>query len=150
MKQKPVKSKVVGKLLERYGIEVSKKDTCVICESDIKYLMINNKISFFYYEDSLVPTLRYLLEHEVLPKITVDMGAVKFVVNGADIMRPGIVEIEDGINENDFIVIIDVNNKKPLAVGIALFSSSDMKIQKGGRVIKNIHYVGDEIWNESR
>jgi len=95
MKQKPVKSKVVGKLLERYGIEVSKKDTCVICESDIKYLMINNKISFFYYEDSLVPTLRYLLEHEVLPKITVDMGAVKFVVNGADIMRPGIVEIED-------------------------------------------------------
>ena len=49
MKQKPVKSKVVGKLLERYGIEVSKKDTCVICESDIKYLMINNKISFFYY-----------------------------------------------------------------------------------------------------
>jgi len=47
-------------------------------------------------------------------------------------------------------VIIDVNNKKPLAVGIALFSSSDMKIQKGGRVIKNIHYVGDEIWNESR
>ena len=74
------------------------------------------------------------------------MGAVKFVINGADIMRPGITEIEDGINENDFIVIVDVNNQKSLAVGIALLNSEEMRSSTSGKVIKNIHYVGDEIW----
>jgi len=61
-------------------------------------------------------------------------------------MRPGIVEIEDNINQNDFIMIIDVNNKKPLAVGIALLNSEEMRSATGGKVIKNIHFVGDELW----
>ena len=74
------------------------------------------------------------------------MGAVKFVVNGADVMRPGIVEIEEGIAKDEFVAVIDKNNKKPLAVGIALFSSEEMKGMNSGKVIKNIHYVGDELW----
>ena len=87
-----------------------------------------------------------LQERNVLKKITVDMGAVKFVVNGADIMRPGIVEIEEGILKDEFVAVIDKNNQKPLAVGIALFSSEEMKSMTSGKVIKNIHYVGDELW----
>ncbi len=75
------------------------------------------------------------------------MGAVKFVVNGADIMRPGIVEIAD-VNEGEYVVIVDENNRKALAVGIALYSGEEMKQKDGGKVIKNIHYVGDELWND--
>ena len=74
------------------------------------------------------------------------MGAIRFVVNGADIMRPGIVEIEAGIKKDDFVAVVDKNNQKPLAVGIALFSSEEMKAMSSGKVIKNIHYVGDELW----
>ena len=74
------------------------------------------------------------------------MGAVKFIVNGADIMRPGIVEIEAGILKDELVSIIDKNNQKTLAVGIALFSSAEMKGMSLGKVIKNIHYVGDELW----
>ena len=43
-------------------------------------------------------------------------------------------------------MIIDVNNKKPLAVGIALLNSEEMRSATGGKVIKNIHFVGDELW----
>ena len=81
----------------------------------------------------------------ILPTVTVDMGAVKFVVNGADIMRPGIVDIGT-FDSGEFIVIIDVNNKMPLAVGIANMDSSEMESVSSGKVVKNIHYVGDEIW----
>lgn len=74
------------------------------------------------------------------------MGAVKYVISGADIMRPGVVEIESEIMSGDFVLIIDVNNKKPLAVGVALFGSAEMREMKTGKVVKNIHYVGDDVW----
>ena len=76
------------------------------------------------------------------------MGAIKFVINGADIMRPGITEIEEGIAKDELVVIIDERNKKPLVVGIALYDSAEMKKITSGKVVKNIHYVGDEIWKE--
>ena len=114
--------------------------------ADEKVVYLNNEPAFFYYENQLYPTLKYLLKQPILKTITVDMGAVRFVVNGADIMRPGIVAIDANIQKGEAIIIIDQNNKKPLAVGIALFSSEEMQKVSSGKVIKNIHYVGDEIW----
>lgn len=113
---------------------------------DDRFIKINRETMFFYLDGKVIPTLKNILKNNFLKKITVDMGAVKFVVKGADIMRPGIVEIENGIKQNETISIVDQNNKKPIAVGIALLNSEDMKNTKEGKVIKNIHYVGDEIW----
>jgi PUA domain protein len=96
----------------------------------------------------VVPTLQFLQSDLVLKKITVDMGAIKFVVNGADIMRPGIVAIEDGIAKDDFIVVIDEQNGKALAVGIALLGTEEIRSSTSGKVIRNIHYVGDDIWKQ--
>src|SRR3989344_2855127 len=146
MKRTQLRSKDVSKEVEHYGIEISKKDQAELVEEQHKVILLNKRSAFFYYQDKIVPTLKLLQERNVLKKITVDMGAVKFVVNGADIMRPGIVEIEDGIAKDEFVAVIDKNNQKPLAVGIALFSSEEMKKMTSGKVIKNIHYVGDELW----
>ena len=143
MKQTRLKAKDLNKEL---GLELSKKDQCILKEDTHKILYINNEPCFFYYNNQPIPTLKYLQTHERLKKITVDMGAVKFVVNGADIMRPGITEIEEGIDKNDFIVIIDQNNKKPLAIGITQLNTEDMRKSTSGKVIKNIHFVGDDIW----
>src|SRR3989344_4179592 len=77
---------------------------------------------------------------------TVPSPGIRFVVNGADVMRPGIVEIEAGIAKDEFVTVIDKNNHKPLAVGIELYSSAEMQAMTSGKVIKNIHYVGDELW----
>ena len=146
MKRTQLRSKDISKELEHFKIEISKKDQVELVEDEYKIILINKKPAFFYHQDKAVPTLKFLQENDVLKKITVDMGAVKFVVNGADIMRPGIEEIEAGISKEDFVVIVDKNNKKPLAVGIALYSSEEMKSMNSGKVIKNIHYVGDELW----
>ncbi len=146
MKRVQIRSKDISRELEHFKVDVSKKDQVELVEDQYKIILINKKPSFFYYQDRIVPTLKFLQENDTLKKITVDMGAVKFVVNGADVMRPGIVEIEEGIAKDEFVAVIDKNNKKPLAVGIALFSSEEMKGMNSGKVIKNIHYVGDELW----
>ena len=148
MKKIPLKSKELNRELVPFGIEYSKKDQVVLLEDKgQKVVLVNNVPEFFYHQDQIVPTLKHLQKaSHLLKTIVVDMGAVKFVINGADIMRPGIVEIEAGIKENDLVVIIDVNNRKPLAVGIALFAAEEMKSKDSGKVIKNIHWVGDELW----
>ncbi len=132
-----------------YGIPdmIDKKDSVVII--DDKHIMINNDINFFYHNDNIIPTLKHLLKNNFLKKITVDMGAVKFVSSGADVMRPGIVEIDPAIKKGDIVAVIDVNNKRPLAVGEALFDSAEMREMKTGKVIKSIHYVGDDVWKMS-
>ena len=62
-------------------------------------------------------------------------------------MRPGIIEIDETIAKDEVIAIIDTNNRKPIAVGVALYSGGEMKLLASGKVIKNIHYVGDKIWD---
>ena len=131
-----------------YKVDLFKKGDIIQLNTDTKSILVNKELYFFSYEDRYVPTLKLLQKINFLKKVTVDMGAVKFVVDGADIMRPGIVDVEE-FNADDFVSVVDVNNKKPLAVGIALFNSKEIEAYKTGRVIKNIHYVGDEIWSNS-
>lgn len=101
-----------------------------------------------YINDRPFPTLRGLLKTTPTGRhVTVDMGAVRFIANGADVMSPGIVEADQAIREGDIVWVRDVNNKKPIAVGIALKSGADMVNVKQGKAVKTIHYVGDEIWN---
>ena len=131
--------------IEKYDYQFAKKE-CVERSDD--FIRKDNKTLFFYHDNKILPALKLLLQGiSGIKKVTVDMGAVKFVTNGADIMRPGIVHIEDDIEKAEPIVIIDENNKKPLAICIALLSTEDMRKESKGKVIQNIHFVGDEIWN---
>jgi PUA domain protein len=125
-------------------INVGKNDRIELLDNNI--YLINKEPLFFLMGDKIIPTLKLEMKNRVLKKVTVDMGAVKFVVNGADIMRPGILSIDKSIEENDIVVIEDVNNKKALAIGMALFNGAVMQEMSSGKVIKNLHYVGDDIW----
>jgi len=78
--------------------------------------------------------------------VTVDMGAVKFVANGADIMAPGIIDAHPDISEGNAVWIRDEKNLRPMAVGQALMSGPEMVQADGGKAVKTIHYVGDKIW----
>jgi PUA-domain protein len=115
-----------------------------------EFLLIENKPLFFFKEEVLVPTLSVLLKGvNVLPMVVVDKGAIRFVVNGADVMRPGIIGCDE-FSKGDYIVIVDETYKKPLAVGQALLCSNDLLQAKEGKVIKNIHFVGDIIWEKCK
>jgi PUA domain protein len=128
----------------------SKKDKVVLTTyEDFKVIEKDKARLFFYIENKLIPTLKLLLEKPLLKKITVDMGAVKFVTNGADIMRPGITKIDDGIKKGEFVAVVDETHGKPLAVCEALHSSEELNSIDSGKVLKNIHYIGDKLWSST-
>ncbi len=84
---------------------------------------------------------------ELSPKkklVVVDSGAVKFIVNGADVMSPGIVSADPDIAAGDLVVIIEEKHRKPLAIGRALIAGNEMK--GTGKAVKSLHHVGDLIW----
>ena len=93
----------------------------------------------------LFPTLKCpCLER--LPTVVVDMGAVPYVCNGADVMAPGIVEVRGDFQEGGLVIVRDVKHGKSLAVGKAKISSKEMTTSKKGKVINNLHHVGDKLW----
>ena len=81
-----------------------------------------------------------------LPSVVVDMGAIPYVCNGADVMAPGIVEVRDFFSEGGLVVIRDVTHGKALSVGLTLASSEEMRKMKKGKAIRNLHHVGDKLW----
>jgi len=80
--------------------------------------------------------------------VTVDAGAVSFVSNGADVMRPGIVEVDDGIEPGELVAIAEETHGKILAIGRALTDSDEM-VGDSGKVVESIHYVGDDLYTFS-
>jgi PUA domain protein len=80
--------------------------------------------------------------------VTVDAGAVSFVSDGADIMRPGITEADDDIAAGDLVAINEESHGKFLAVGRAKTSGDDM-VGDSGKVVESIHHVGDDLFEFS-
>lgn len=125
----------------------TKKDQLMLIDENHLLLVVKDKMPMFFYHDGkLVPTLKLLLQNAFLKQVVVDMGAVKFVASGADTMRPGIVELDHAIAKDELVVVVDKTHKKPLCVGRALFSGEEIFAMKQGRVLKNVHFVGDAVW----
>jgi PUA domain protein len=97
--------------------------------------------------DAVAPTVRGLLAFPATKRaVTVDMGAVRFIYNGADVMAPGIVDADPTIRAGDIIWVRDEKNRRPLAVGRAIMDGPTMAREEKGKAIETLHHVGDEIW----
>jgi len=114
-------------------------------EEDTRLLIADDTVAV-QMRDSIVPFLGS--NPEVLqrfPFVTVDMGAVKFVCNGAKVMRPGIIDF-GSFKKGDIVMIRDQIHGKALAVGIALENSEAARAMTKGYVIENLHYISDKMW----
>ena len=80
--------------------------------------------------------------------VTVDAGAVSFVSDGADVMRPGIVEADPDIEAGDLVAVNEESHGKFLAVGRARIDGDDM-VGDSGKVVDSIHHVGDDLFEFS-
>lgn len=135
----------IGSSIE--GIDVKSHLEGGVLDDGSRVLLLDGEIVFFQHEGRMFPALRALLNGLIdVPRITVDMGAVKFVVNGADIMRPGITQVDDRVKENGIVVVVDENHGKALAVGISKLSAEALRAATGGKVIKSIHHINDDLW----
>jgi malignant T-cell-amplified sequence len=94
---------------------------------------------------TIVPFLGKPQQLQHFPSVTVDMGAIKFVCNGAKVMRPGIIDF-DSFKNGDIVVVKDQTHAKALAVGLALTDSEEARTMSKGYIIDNVHYISDKMW----
>ncbi len=122
----------------------SRVETETLKNSEV--VIVDGEPVAFKRDGRFVPVLTNVAALEKMPKVTVDMGAVPHVVGGADIMAPGVRGVSGSFGENQLVVVVDEKHGKSLAVGSSLYDSEKLSNTKKGKVITNLHYVGDPIW----
>jgi PUA domain protein len=116
--------------------------------ADVTVFLVNKKPLLMDTGTWVFPTLRGAVQCQFPERmITVDAGAIPYVVNGADVMRPGIVAVSDDVIAGGPVQIVDERHKKPLAIGVALMDGATIRMSAAGKMCKNFHHVGDELWN---
>ncbi|MFO7966050.1 MAG: PUA domain-containing protein [Archaeoglobaceae archaeon] len=144
--RKKTAKEVTRKLKETSGVEVTgdmdrvKVDGYVVIMVDQEPIIIEHDNRYYF---TVYGALKYKPPQW---KVMVDQGAMSFVMNGADVMKPGIVEADDNIKQDDFVYITVEGKDTPIAIGIALVDAKEMK-QGKGKAIKNLHHLKDKVWN---
>ena len=110
-------------------------------------LLIDSKPLLVRIEQKILPTLVFNEAFTLMSKVVVDMGAVPYVCDGANVMAPGIVRFEGEFKKGDFVFVVDEKHGKTIAIGEATYGVDDARKVTKGVVIKNIHFVGDKLWN---
>jgi PUA domain protein len=150
---KKIRDEVASELSSAYGWKPQKLKDLRAAESeapDFK-ILFDPERKLYLVENELKSGRRYvpLLKDEqvlpLLPKVKVDSGAVKFVCNGADIMRPGITSL-DHFAKSSLVVVSEERYGKAISVASAKAGSEEIKSMTKGPALENLHYVGDRYW----
>ncbi|EIE80762.1 hypothetical protein RO3G_05467 [Rhizopus delemar RA 99-880] len=108
--------------------------------------------------DDLIPKKQPIIQIKgythpnILPKLQVDRGAIKFVLSGANIMCPGLTSKGARMDENlpagAVVAIMAEGKENALAIGQLKMSTEDIKKVNKGIGVDNIHYLTDPLWKE--
>ncbi len=134
----------------QWKIELPKQKNIKTHDVNEKGVIITgNEITAVKIGDNILPFLDDIPILEKFPYVTVDMGAVKFVCKGANVMRPGITKFSD-FESGEIVCVVEESQNKFLAVGKAEMSSKELEGIKNGEVIKNMHYISDIFWESKK
>jgi len=143
-------SNILEQINSQWKIELPKQKNIKTHEVDEKGVIITgNGITAVKMGDDILPFLDDIPILEKFPYVTVDMGAIKFVCKGANVMRPGITKFSD-FESGEIVCVIEESQKKFLAVGKAKISSRELDETNKGEVIKNMHYISDNFWESKK
>jgi PUA domain protein len=84
---------------------------------------------------------------DLFPSVPIDDGAIKYIIKGADVMRPGITDYDEWGDAGKLVVVREGKKARAIAIGRTAVSSSEMAELKKGNCIKNLHHFGDRFWN---
>ena len=131
---------------KKWGIEFSKmKNVKVHQILNDAQIITGDGLKILKVDEDYLPFLSEIEMLEKFPTVTVDMGAVKFMCKGANLMRPGIKKFTE-FEKDKIVCIVEESQHKFLAVGKSLISSSELETMEKGEVIKNMHYISDRFW----
>uniref|UniRef100_A0A6B2LLS0 PUA domain-containing protein n=1 Tax=Arcella intermedia TaxID=1963864 RepID=A0A6B2LLS0_9EUKA len=113
--------------------------------------VINDEIIFFEREGTIIPTLATIHKYPfLLKKVRVDQGAIKFVLQGANVMCPGLTSnggsLEEDFKEGEYVAILAEGKQNCLGIGLANMDRNAIRSVNKGHGLENIHHIGDPLW----
>lgn len=135
-------------LADRLGIDIEADafELVEFADESFDLGLIDGEVFVWYPDEDPFLTVKGANAYDPTNQIvTVDTGAISFVSDGADIMRPGITDADPGIEPGDFVIVIEETHGKALAIGEALTTGEDM-LGEEGKVVTSRHHVGDELF----
>ena len=143
-------AQILDEILSKWKIELPKIKNlkCHYLEDNVE-IITGNGVIILKKDGEYLPFLSNTEILERFPHVIVDMGAVKFVCNGANVMRPGI-RIHTNFEKDQIVCVKEESKQKFLAVGKSLVSSTEMESITKGEVVKNLHYISDKYWEAKK
>ncbi len=139
-------NELLKNIASQWKIEVPKiKNLRIYFITDDAQIITSKDMMILKIGDIHLPFLSQKELLEKFPHVMVDMGAVKFMCNGANVMRPGIRSYSE-FEKDQIVCVIEESQHKFLAVGKAMVQSSELETMKKGEVVKNLHYISDKFW----
>lgn len=112
------------------------------------FVFVDGEAVIFESEKGYFPTVRGALRIKGDKRsVTVDRGAIPYIVNGADVMRPGVVAYDRDIKTGDLVIVREETHGKAIAIGVSLCDGNDFASKSTGKCAKNVQFVGDDVWN---
>ena len=143
-------TKTLEQISEQWKIDLPKTKMLMVHEIENNAsLIVGDGLAVIKFGELYLPFLSETSLLERFPKVVVDMGAVKFVCNGANVMRPGIRSYSK-FEKDQLVCVVEESRNKFLAVGRSLVSSEEMITMTKGEVIKNLHHVSDRFWESAK
>jgi malignant T-cell-amplified sequence len=117
-------------------------------DEESKFVIIDGRFTFVKGGDGYIPFVGSSEAVGLFPSVTIDEGALKYIIKGADVMRPGISKFDDWGEAGRLVVVREDKKGRAAAVGRTAVASSEMADLKKGNCVKNLHHAGDRFWNE--
>lgn len=136
-------------------------------DEDDKVTSSSDEPVFFQHRDGpILPTLRIVNRYPTLnfTSVTVDKGAIPFILGGANIMCPGLTKPNqssmppDGIEQDasgfdkpglakgDGVLVRAEGKDSAIAIGVMAMSSAEIREKNKGNGIDVAHFLGDGLF----
>ena len=128
------------------NLSKSAQAQCAEPEEGVVFVTLDD-FEFVESGEAFLPYLGSPVALGLFPTAMVDEGAIRFLLNGADVMRPGIRKLDDWGAAGRLVVVKEEKKGRAIAVGPSTVSGSEAAVMTKGSCIKNAHHVGDRFWN---
>jgi len=125
----------------------SSQVACVEPSEGTTFVTLERRYVFVQTGDELIPFLGSREAISLFPSVRVDEGAIKFVLNGADIMRPGVRSFDEWGEAGRLVAVREEKRDRAIAVGRAVVTGEEMAKMDKGPCLRNLHHLGDRFWN---
>ncbi len=139
-------AKIEASLGLTLSLSKSAQADCAEPEAGVVFVRLD-EYEFVQSGDSFFPYLGSQASLALFPAVVVDEGAIKFLINGADVMRPGIRKMDDWGDAGKLVVVKEEKKGRAIAVGPTSVSGAQAAAMSRGECVKNLHHVGDRYWN---